>query len=567
MNRITGWAFFSGLLLLTVVALGCAGPTKQPNDIAASAGEPPSPAPMFEGMGNHKRAVKTSSPKAQQYFDQGLTWTYAFNHDEAIRSYQEAAKLDPQCAMAWWGVALCHGPHINNPVMTPEHSRLAWEALQKAMALRENAQPTERALIDALSHRYVQNAPADRKPLDEAYAAAMGEVSANHRDDLDIATLYAESLMDLQPWDLWTHDGQPKGRTLEIISLLEVVMAKDPRHPGANHLYIHAVEASPHPERAVPASDVLRTAVPASGHLVHMPSHIDIRVGKWQLAADQNKKAIEADAAYRKISPKQGFYSVYMAHNHQFLCFACMMTGQSATALSAAKAVVAGVPAEFKKNQPEFVDPVMTIVDEVLKRFGRWDDLLQEPEPAGNLPISRAMHHFMRGLAYAAKNQLKDAEREQKLFREASGRVPKDAKMSINPAHTILSIADHVLVGEIALRRRQIDDAVRELTEAVRLEDSLLYMEPPEWVTPVRHTLGAVLVSAKRYDEALKVYEADLKVWPENAWSLYGSSQCLRALGKNAEATSFEERFRKVWAQADIQIGSTCLCVEPPRPS
>jgi tetratricopeptide (TPR) repeat protein len=219
------------------------------------------------------------------------------------------------------------------------------------------------------------------------------------------------------------------------------------------------------------------------------------------------------------------------------------------------------------RKQPEFVDPVMTIVDEVLKRFGRWDELLKQPEPPANLPISRAMHHYMRGLAYAAKNQLKDAEREQKLFRDASRRVPKDAKMAINSAHTILSIADHVLVGEIALRKGQIDEAVRELKEAVKLEDSLLYMEPPEWVTPVRHTLGAVLVSAKRYDEALKVYEADLKVWPENAWALYGSSQCLRALGKNAEAASFEDRFKKVWSQADIQIGSTCLCVEPPRPS
>ena len=552
--------FSRSIVFGLVICAGCAKP-EQPAAISAGG----KAAPLFDGMGPHQRVVTTRSADAQKYFNQGLNWTFAFNHDEAIRSYSQAARLDPECAMAWWGVALCHGPHINNPVMTPEHSRAAWEALQKAMSLRDKADPTERALIDALSRRYEKNPPADRKSLDSAYATAMSVVYSNHRNDADVATLYAESLMDLQPWDLWTHEGKAKGRTEDILVVLEGVLAKNPRHPGANHLYIHAVEASPHPERAVPASDVLRTAVPASGHLVHMPSHIDIRVGKWQMAADQNKRAIEADTAYRKISPKQGFYSVYMAHNHQFLCFACMMTGQSDTALKAAKEVVAGVPPEFLKKQPEFVDPVMTIVEEVLKRFGRWDELLALREPPANLPISRAMHHFARGVAYAAKNQIKDAEKEQKIFREASAKVPKDAKMAINSAHTVLSIADHVLAGEIALRQDKIDDAVRELTEGVKLEDSLLYMEPPEWVTPVRHTLGAVLVSAKRYDEALRVYKDDLAIWPENAWSLFGAAECLRAKGNISDADRFDSRFREAWARADIKIGATCLCVEPPK--
>ncbi len=519
------------------------------------------PVPLFKGMGDHQRAITTKSLEARTYFNQGLNWAFAFNHDEAIRSFQEAARLDPTCAMAYWGIALCNGPHINNPKMSPEQSRAAWEAIQKALSLRAEASYLEAKLIEALSARYAQKPPDDRTKLDEAYAHAMAKVYELDINDADIGTLYAESLMDLQPWDLWTHDKRPKGQATKIIALLQHALKIDPNHPGANHLLIHAVEASAHPEQADGAATVLRTLVPASGHLVHMPSHIDIRMGRWAIAEDQNVAAIKVDAAYRKLSPKQGFYSVYMAHNHQFLAFAAMMEGRSEVALKAAKAMIADVPPEFLRDQPQFIDPFMMIVLDALKRFGRWDDILREPPPAKNLPITLAMYHFTRGLAFAAKDQIDDAAKEQQRFKESAEKVPQDALMAINPAHKVLSIAEHMLAGEIAFRRKNIDEAVKELRAGVELEDSLLYMEPPEWMQPVRHTLGAVLVSAKRYDEAEKVYREDLKFWPENAWSLFGLAQCLRAQNRTAELSGVEKQFEKAWSRADVKIGTSCLCV------
>jgi tetratricopeptide (TPR) repeat protein len=520
------------------------------------------PAQLFEGLGHHQRAITTTSSDCRDYFNQGLTWAYAFNHDEAIRSFREAARLDPNCAMAWWGVALCNGPHINNPVMTEKQSRDAWDAIQKALALRDKVSYPESQLIEALAKRYAQPPVSDRRPLDEAYAAAMKNVVYElDINDADFGALYAESLMDLQPWDLWTREGRPKGNTEEILKVLEHALKINPQHPGANHLYIHAVEASPNPEKADAAAEVLRTLVPASGHLVHMPSHIDVQVGRWATAADQNETAIRADAAYRKISPKQGFYNVYMAHNCHFLAFAAMMEGRSNVALDAARTMIANVPPDFLHDQPQLADPYMMIALDVLKRFGRWDDILREPTPPKNLPITLAMYHFTRGLAYAAKGDLKRATREQEKFKAAVAKVPPDALMAINPAHKVLSIADHMLAGEIAFRRGDTEEAVRLLREGVRLEDELLYMEPPEWVQPLRHTLGAVLVNAKRYDEAGLAYHEDLKNWPENAWSLFGLAQCLDAQGKTAEAANVRQRFDRAWARADVKIGTSCLCI------
>ncbi|RIK69220.1 MAG: hypothetical protein DCC65_00275 [Planctomycetota bacterium] len=554
----------ASVFLVFIGGFACQQPSQTTNNSAiapaADATGKAAPPPLFEGMGHHARAITTDSPQAQAYFNQGLTWAYAFNHDEAIRSFVEAARLDPDCAMAWWGVALCNGPHINNPVMTPAQSKRAWDALQKALALRDKASYPESRLIDALARRYAENPPADRRALDEAYAEAMKAVYEMDVNDADIATLYAESLMDLQPWDLWER-GAPKGRTPEVLAALEQALKINPRHPGAAHLYIHAVEASPHPEKANAAADVLRTLVPISGHLVHMPSHIDVQTGRWALAADQNEAAIKADAAYRKLSPRQGFYAVYMAHNHHFLAFAAMMGGRSKVALAAARDMVAGVPPDFLREQPQFVDPYMMIVFDVLKRFGRWDDILREPAPSEKLPISRAMHHFARGLAYAAKGEIDRATSEQETFRASVRKIPSDALMAINPAHKVLAVADHMLAGEIAFRKGDIDEAVRQLHESIRVEDTLLYMEPPEWIQPVRHTLGAVLMHAKRYSEAEQVYREDLANWPENAWSLFGLAKALRAQGKSAEADQVERRFKAAWARADVQIGSSCLCV------
>ena len=544
------------------IALTCLGSTAGCRSTGRDGSMGGGQAILFDGLGDHHRKITTASPQAQRYFDQGLTWAFAFNHDEAIRSFKEAARLDPGCAMAYWGIALCNGPHINNPAMTPKQSAAAWDALQKALELKDKSSRTERALIEALAHRYDLPAPPDRKPFDEAYAEAMGQVWITNRSDADVGALYAEARMDLRPWDLWTHDGKPQPGTEEIIAVLDHVLSTDPDHPGVNHLYIHAVEASPSPSRALAAADRLRNAVPASGHLMHMPSHIDVLTGAWDKAARQNELAIAADRKYRKQVPKQGFYRVYMAHNQHMLAFACMMQGRSKDAIRAAREMVAGVPADYAKENAALVDGYMGAPYDALKRFGRWDEILREPPPPAYLPITTAMWRFNRGVSYAAKGQLAQAEREQLAFKQAVAKVPPDAVMAINPAHKILSIADHMLAGEIAIARKDLDKAIAELTEAVALEDQLAYMEPPEWVQPVRHTLGAVLLSAARYDEADRVYRADLQEWPNNGWSLYGLSKALRAQGRTAEADKIQKQFQAVWAGADIKIDSSCLCVQ-----
>ncbi len=524
--------------------------------------------PLFEGIGPHKRAMTTSSPEAQKYLDQGLTWAYAFNHDEAIRSFAHAAKLDPQCAMAHWGVALCNGPHINNPAMDEEHSVAAWEALKRAEALADGASPVERALIGALAARYADPAagklpltPEERAPYDRAYAEAMKKVHHAYPDDTDVGVLYAEALMDLLPWDLWDHrTGEPRRETPEIIAVLEHVLELDPNHPGAAHLYIHAMEASPTPEKAIAAADVLRTLVPISGHLVHMPGHIDVQVGRWAQASEQNRRAIEADERYRKISPRQGFYRIYMAHNHQFLAWSCMMEGRSEEAISAARAMLDGIPPELLRDQAPLIDGYTPIDIDALIRFGKWDDLLAMEKPPEYLPIRTAMWHFGRGAALAARGEMEKADEELAKLREAIKAVPEGAIMTLNPADKVLAIAENTLAGEIALRKGEIDEAVSKLTRAVELEDDLRYIEPPDWIQPVRHSLGAVLLAADRIDEAERVYRKDLEIWPENGWSLWGLAQCLKQKG-SPEAAAVETRFKKAWANADTEIHATCLCI------
>jgi len=388
----------------------------------------------------------------------------------------------------------------------------------------------------------------------------MRTANQQYPKDVDVSTLFAESLMDLRPWDLWSHDGKPRPETPEIIATLEHVMQVDPNHPGANHLYIHAVEASPDPQRALPAANRLRTLVPAAGHMVHMPAHIDIRTGRWDLAAKQNEDAIAADKTYREISPKQGFYHIYMAHNRQFLSFADMMRGRRAPAVKAANEMVAGVPKEFIENMGPQIDGYLAIEYECPMRFGMWDDILNMPAPPANLPILNAFWHYTRAVSLAAKGNIDQALAEQVVFHKAADAVPADAKMAINPAHKVLTIADHTLNGEIAYRRGETDKAVSELNQAVKIEDDLLYMEPPDWLVPARHALGAVLVSAGRMSEAEQVYRADLKYWPENGWSLYGLWQCLDAR-HDPGAAKVKQRFDKVWAGADTPLTSTCLCV------
>ncbi len=564
------WCIPLSLATLALLAGGCQSITSTRPSDAPAATSRGADAPLLDGMGDHSRRVTTTSPLAQRYFNQGLVLAYAFNHDEAIRSFRRAAELDPSCAMAWWGVALCNGPHINNPVVPEDHARDAWDAAQHAQALKGNCTPVERALIEAVATRYAADPKAERRPLDEAYASAMREVARQFPRDDDVATLFAESLMDLRPWDLWLKPPPgstvgtpptPQPGTQEIVATLERALALNPNNPGANHLYIHTMEASPAPTKAVAAADRLRALVPGAGHLVHMPSHIDIRVGNWAAAALANERAVDADDRYRRISPRQEFYRVYMAHNHHFLAFTAMMEGRREAALDAARDMVGGVPDDYIESSAPLVDPYMSIVYDVHKRFGRWDELLLEPAPHPKLVITAAMWRFNRAVALAAKGDTARARSEQERFREAVRAVPADAIMAINPAHKVLSIAAHMLEGEIALAERRTDDAVRSLREAVAVEDSLLYMEPPDWIQPVRHALGAVLIDAARYAEAERVYRDDLVFWPENAWSLKGLRDALRAQGRAAAANALSPRVERAWARADTRPSTTCLCV------
>lgn len=518
--------------------------------------------PLFEGLGHYSRPIHTSAPLAQRYFNQGLTLAYAFNHDEAIRSFTAATQLDPQCAMAWWGIALCNGPHINYPMMPPDRSAAAWDALQQALAFKDRESAANRALIEALAARYANPPPDDRGPLDRAYAAAMRSVYQRFPDDADVGTLYAESLMDLRPWNLWTDDGQPQPETPAILAALEKVLADAPTNPGAPHLYIHTVEASPDPSKGLLAADRLCDLTPGAGHLIHMPSHIYVLTGRWAAASKQNEKAIIADRAYRALSPRQGFFRLYMIHNAHMLSFASMMQGQFEPALRAARTVVADIPTDYGRENAALVDPYMAIATEVLMRFGRWDDILAEPAPPEYWPITTALWRFARGVALANTGQLAQAQAEREHFAEAANAVPADALMAINQAHDVLAIAELMLDGEIAYNRGDVDTAVARLRAASEREDRLVYMEPPEWIQPTRHALAAILLEAGRVAEAEQVYRADLKKWPENGWSLYGLRQCLLRQGKSAEAARVQERFERVWATADTQIGASCLCVK-----
>lgn len=539
-----------------------------PGALLARSPEGAATVPLFEGMGAHQRKVTTGSAEAQRYFDQAFTWTYAFNHDEAIRSYEQTAVLDPSCAMAYWGKALCHGPHINNPVMDEPGSRAAWDALQKAKSLAEKATPVERALIGALAARYADPAAGklpltaeERRPLDEGYAAAMKKVYAEFPEDADVASLYAEALMDLHPWDMQdpaTREARPW--TAEIVAVIEQALRINPKHPGANHLYIHAVEGSRTPERANGAADLLRTLVPVSGHLVHMPSHIDVRTGRWAQGAEQNRQAAVVDAAYRKLSPQQGIYHFYMAHDEHFLAWTCMMLGRREEGLAAARAMLRNVPAEFAEKAAPFVDPLASIEISVLMRFGQWEEILALPRPPAHFPVTIAMWHFARGSALAAQGKVEEAKAEQGKFHEFVAALPKETMLQQNPASKGMAIADQVLEGEIAFREGEIDRSVAALTEAVRTEDSLRYIEPPDWLQPARHSLGAVLMSAERFREAEAVYRADLEHWPENGWALYGLAQALKAQ-QSQEADAVETRFKKAWEHADTDLSSTCLCV------
>ncbi|HKP88139.1 MAG TPA: tetratricopeptide repeat protein [Blastocatellia bacterium] len=512
---------------------------------------------LIAGLGEHHHPVSTTSAEAQRFFDEGLTLVYAFNHDEAIRSFNRALELDPNLAMAHWGVALALGPNINLDI-DAEREKLAFEAVQKALALAGKATEPERAYIEALAKRYSNDPKADLKKLATDYKNAMGELARRFPDDLDAATLYAESAMDLRPWQLWTLDGKPAEGTEEIVAVLESVLKRNPDHVGANHYYIHAVEASRHPEWALPSAQRLKVLTPAAGHLVHMPSHIDIRTGNYEAAVRANAYAAEADREQFKNFGAQGVYPMmYYTHNLHFLVIANGMQGNFRDAKRAADQLeahlnqsIAGMPEGMVAMMDGFMPvPMITLV-----RFQRWDDVLKTPAPDKRFPATGALWHFARGMAYVSAKKMESAAGERDILAAAAKAIPPDAVFGLNRASNILKIAENVLSAKIALAKNDKKAAIELLKKAVEVEDSLNYTEPADWVMPVRESLGAALISSGDYAEAEKVFRADLEKNPRSGRSLFGLSESLKAQGKTSAAASVQREFQVAWKNADAQL-------------
>lgn len=559
MNR-DAFTLLSGLFLCAApLVTGCADSWATGGGIAVAEASDSTPQ-LFDGLGNYQREVTTDSEEAQRWFNQGLEWLYGFNHDEAIRSFERAAELDPDCAMAWWGIAYAHGPHINNPVMTEEESQLAYDATREAMRRIDHASPVEQALILALAERYEMPPPGDRAHLDEAFADTMQGLARRYPIDPDVGALYAESLMNLQPWDLWTRDGEPKGRTEEIVRVLERVLEINENHPGANHFYIHAVEASPDPERALASAERLPELVPGSGHLVHMPAHIYARLGDWAKASDANEQAIEVDRRYFEDAPEPGFYIVYHLHNMHFLAWSAMMEGRFETALEAARGVEREMPEEFLRSYAFVADGLMPMSLHVLIRFGEWERILEEPEPEEFRHVSRTHWCYARSLALSNLGRLPEAREELEQFEYEAEKIPEGWEISFNPAGNVVEVARLMVEGEMAYHEGRPDDAFDKLREAVEIEDTLGYAEPPAWPHPVRHALGALLLAEGKAEEAEAVYRRDLENYPKNGWALLGLQQTLTAQGKAEEAEYLEPRLELAWARADVQPIASCYC-------
>ncbi len=533
-----------GSTLLTLCAATAHAQAKQPA------------VPLYDNLGDHHYSISTRVPDAQRYFDQGLRLYYAFNHAEAIRAFEEAARLDPQCAMCHWGVALAYGPNINLP-MDSAAGVAAFAAVERARALATHASQRERALIDALSKRYAPIPRGERSALDSAYARAMREVVDRYPDDPEARTLYAESLMDLSPWNYWERDGKPRPQTREMLTNLEQVMAMSRVHPGAHHFYIHAVEAVD-PQRAVPIAERLANLMPGAGHLVHMPGHIYVRVGRYLDAIAANEHAVHADETFiRDQKPALGAYVAgYYPHNYDFLAFAASMIGRRNQSVTAAEKLVSLSSPEMQRAPGMlFTQHHATRHLQLRTRFSDWDGILATPAPSEDLPHARAMWHYARGRALAARGDTRQAEAELTRVRSAAARPDiANTRLEFNTSGAILGIAAEVLAGHIAARQHDFPRAVQHLREATRLEDALVYGEPPEWTVPVRQELGAVLLEAKQPVEAEQVFRDDLRRFPENGWSLHGLAGALRAQGRVDDADSVMTRFRRVWASADVRL-------------
>lgn len=511
-------------------------------------------APRLQNLGTYTFPVSTKNTDAQLFINQGVNLSWAFNHAESGRAFREAARLDPALAMAYWGQALVLGPNINAAMEAADEAR-ALEAIQKAVSLKRGGSPREQALIDALATRYSGKSD-DRAARDKAYEAAMRGVASQFPDDVDVQVLWAESAMDLRPWGYWMGDGEPHDGVATVASTIERVIEKSPNHPGALHLYIHLMEAF-HPKKAEAAADRLLPLVPAAGHMVHMPSHIYQRVGRYADAMKSNQLAIAADEDYITQCRAQGLYPMgYYPHNLHFLWFAATFDGQSKIAIETARKTATKIDPDMLKQMPFAAFRVMPYF--ALTRFGRWDEMLAEPPPPAGTPFLTGMYHYARGVALAAKNRVNEAARELAAVRQiAADPALKTPLFSPNVAADVFAIAPIMLSGEIAFASRDYDAAISAYERAVRMEDGLTYTEPAEWHYPPRHALGAALLAAGRAAEAETVYWEDLRRNPENGWALFGVVQALKAQKKNDLASIAEARFKKAWTRADVQLASS----------
>ena len=539
----------SRLIIMCLVSLGlaCSSPSSSPSRSGRQA-------PLFDDLGNQHRWITTSNPLAQSYFDQGLILAYGFNHKEAARSFREATLIDPDCAICFWGVALVLGPNINKP-MDDADVETAYTATQTAVGKSASGTPVEQALIQALTRRYAPAPLKDRAPLDLAYANAMREVAERFPEDLDVQTLFAESLMDLMPWDYYKANGQPKARTLEVIRALEFVMSRKPDHAGAIHFYIHAVEASDSPERAEAGADRLRTLVPGAGHLVHMPSHIYLRVGRYADASTASELAANADESYISQCKAQGFYpATYYPHNIHFLWYTSAMEGRSETSIGAANRLYSNLPID---EIDQFVEVEYFVPIPLLgyARFARWDEILAAAPPPESLPYATAMWHYTRGLAHVGRGDLDAAAAELALLDaivKGDAIQTRERPFILGASNSAVAHSD--LAARLELARGNQKAGLKLLRKAVKQEDALPYVEPPYWYYPIRQALGAALLDAGQPAQAEAVYREDLKKHPHNGWSLYGLMKSLEAQGKTQQASDVEQHFAAIWGRADIEL-------------
>ena len=542
-----------GPLALALIFAACAAP-QDGTHVEAHGQTTDTPPVLYTNLGSYTYRITTASADAQRWFDQGLRLVYGFNHQEAQKAFREAARLDPTCAMCFWGIAITEGSNYNAPTNADREAR-ALAAVRQATARVSNTRAEERALIDAVARRHTADPAASRPALDLAYANAMRDVARRFPEDLEAATFFADAMMNLRPWNLWAPDGTPHPGTEEIVQALERVLARRPDHPGALHLYIHAVEASTRPGRAEAAADRLAQLMPGAGHIVHMPSHIYWRVGRYTDAVAANQKAVEADRAYFKTGQPSPIYrGLYFPHNIDFIWQSASMQGRGAETVRAAREFADAAPPEMINAMHDMeTAPVAPIV--ALARFGRWDEVLAHPAPPRDWTYTSGIWHYARGLAYSARRQPVEARRELGELEGIIESVSAERTVAFFfRAKNLLQLAANVLAGEIAARAGDFHTAERLLRAAVAEQDSHWFTEPPPWYFPVRQALGAVLLQAGRAADAEQVYHEDLRRNPGNGWSLFGLTQSLRAQNRTAEAAQTDASFRAAWARADVTL-------------